>query len=253
LIQHDGFLIEMRRVCFILLILANRALAGASDLSVFGADEKGAVLAAINSIRIREGLHVLVHEEPASLAAKLHAQELAERNLLSHRSLSGKRVAERYRFSGGTGTRTGENLGAGESVESILHAWMGNPSHRDNLLNPEWYNVGLGQAQTEKKRVVLVAIFSNSRWKYSSLEIDGEIATLSGQLIHPEGIKLPEISIRIDGNEIGPVPAKPGTKRRVFSFPAPQLWQEGRVVPILLSVREHGITKQVDLLLPEVP
>jgi len=243
----------MRGFSSLLLILLTHTLAGASDLPVICENEIGAVLDAINSIRIREGLHALAHEEPASLAATLHARELAERNLLSHRDLNGNRVAARYRLSGGTGTMAGENLGAGDSIEPILLAWMESSPHRDNLLNPEWYSAGIGQVRTEKKRIILVAIFSNSRWQHSSLEVDGEIATLSGLLIHPGNPPLPGVLIRIDGNDFGSVSAEPGAKRIIFSFPAPQSWEEGVMVPILLSIVEHGITKEVDLLLLEVP
>lgn len=223
------------------------------DLSVICENEIGAVLDAINSIRVREGLHVLIHEEPASLAATLHARELAGRNLLSHRDLNGSRVATRYRLSGGTGTMAGENLGAGDSVESILLAWMESPSHRDNLLNPKWYSAGIGKIRTEKRRVILTAIFSNSRWRHSSLEVSGEIATLSGLLIHPGNTPLPGVFIRIDGNDFDSVSAEPDPKRMMFSFSIPQPWREGVMVPILLSIVEHEVTKQADLLLLEVP
>lgn len=195
-----------------------------------------------------------MHEESASLAAALHAEELAGRELLSHRSLNGERVAERYRLAGGTGTRAGENLGAGDSIESILIAWMRSPSHRSNLLNPEWYSAGLGQARTDGGRIVLVASFSNSRWKDSALEVNGGIATLSGRLVRSEAMAPPLISMRVGGNEIGPLLAEQGAATRMrFNFPVPQSWREGGMIPILLSVMESGVEKHVDLLLLEVP
>jgi len=237
------------------LMLISNALIDASELSASNtsANEIKAALDAVNSIRTGEGLHALVHEEPASLAAALHAKELAVRNLLSHRSLNGERVAERYRFAGGTGTMAGENLGAGDSIESIFLAWMKSPPHRGNLLNPKWYNVGFGQVRTNRGRIILVAIFSNSRWRNSSLEVNRGIATLSGQLIHPEGIAPPTVSIRVGDNTIYPVSMEPGAKRTKFSFPVPQSWRIGGVVPILFSVTESKIAEQVDLLLLEIP
>jgi|GEM_PF-765466 len=227
--------------------------ASALELCTSFADETEVLLGAINSFRAKEGVHALINEEPAASAATLHAKELAERNLLSHRSLDGKRVVERYRFAKGTGTEAGENLGAGESIESILIAWMRSPSHRSNLLNTKWYNAGFGQARTEKGRMVLVAIFTNSRWRDSFLDINRGIATLSGQLVHPKDMPTPKLSIRINGSEIDPLPSELGAKRTVFGFPEPLSWQEGGMISILLSVTEFGVTKQVDLLLLEAP
>jgi len=245
----------MRGVFAISLVLVSDVLSGASKLSDSNtsANEIKAVLDAVNSIRTGKGLHALAHEEPASLAAILHAKELAERNLLSHRSLNGERVVERYRFAGGTGTMAGENLGAGDSIESILLAWMKSSSHSSNLLNSEWYNAGFGQVRTESGRIILVAIFSNSRWKNSSFEVSRGIAILSGELIYPEGIRPPTVFIRVGDNAINPAPMEPGAKQTKFSFPIPQSWRIGSMVPILFSVVESGVARQVDLLLLEVP
>ena len=237
----------------LILPLISHTVTNARELSASNTGAIDAMLSTINKIRANEGLHALVHEETASLAATLHADELVGRKLLSHRNLNGERVAERYRLVGGTGTKAGENLGAGDSIESILIAWVKSPSHRSNLLNPEWYRVGFGQARTDKGRIILVAIFSNSRWKNSSFEINRGIATLKGQFLHPKGIAPPTISIRVGEREIGPVLVRPGARQTTFTFPTPQSWQDGSVAPILLSATESGVTKQVDLLLLKVP
>lgn len=242
-----------KNIVLLMVSFISQTVINATDFSVSDTDAIDIVLSAINRIRISEGLHALVYEEPSSHAATLHAEELVRRKLLSHRNLNGERVAERYRFAGGTGTKAGENLGAGDSIESILVGWMKSPSHRSNLLNPEWYRIGCGQAQTDKGRIVLVAIFSNSRWKNSSLEINGEIAVLKGQLVSPEGIPPPTVSIMIGGNETGPILAELGVKQTTFIFPTPRPWREGSVIPIFLLVTEFGFTEQADLLLVKIP
>ncbi len=75
-----------------------------------------------------------------SQRAQVRAEYLCEHNQWSHdgwqKSFEG--VAEKWR---------GENLAKGfADATSTETAWMASPSHRANLLNPYYKQVGIGQA-----------------------------------------------------------------------------------------------------------
>lgn len=114
----------------------------------------------------REGQHLSILQEESLLrdTAKLYAAELLKRGMLSHIDSHGHRALWRYRDQGGTATSVGEVLGTHDSslpVKSIFPLWLNSPEHRRVLGENEWSCFGIGIAENEIARVV-VLLFSNS-------------------------------------------------------------------------------------------
>jgi uncharacterized protein YkwD len=126
----------------------------------------------INQIRMENGLDALEPDNAASETALLYAQELAERNVLSHTGKDGSRVLQRYMLNGGTGYMAGENLGVSDSPQLLVKGWMESPLHRKNILDPDWVKCCAGavplKGSRDSARVLAVLVFSNSRWTMKS-------------------------------------------------------------------------------------
>lgn len=214
------------------------------------------ILEQINDIRRHYGVHELLTDTVAMTAASVHARELAGRQTLSHWGLDGSRVTERYRILGGTGLKAGENLGAGDTADSIVEAWMQSPGHRDNLLETEWFSAGVGTVHTGNGRLIIVVVFSNSRWEQSTLNIDDGSAILEGYFRLAPGVFPEEISIIVDKNKIIPFNAAFFGKQHLilrFKFPAPSEWDRNRIAAIPFSVSENGLSRNSDLIFLQSP
>jgi len=126
---------------------------------------------AINVVRMNHGVSRLVKDEKLELAAQRHANDMIERNYLSHYSPEGKSVFERLEEVGYRYYQAGENifeanrlqyLDPMEMSKVVIDGWMNSKKHRENLLHPAYEEVGIGVAyDPEKKRLVVVADFGS--------------------------------------------------------------------------------------------
>ena len=110
-------------------------------------------LAALNSLR--HGMHSCRAEAPHDagplrwddrLAASAlgYAEELAQRDTVSHEGQVLRTLSQRLRASGYAMRLGGENLAAGQSdLEDVLQQWLASPDHCANLMQPEFEDVGL--------------------------------------------------------------------------------------------------------------
>lgn len=73
-----------------------------------------------------------------SQAARKHTREMTSRNYLHHTSAAALR--RRVTFW----TLLGENVGVGNTVDSLQKAFIDSPSHRDNIVYPTFKYIGVG-------------------------------------------------------------------------------------------------------------
>ena len=98
----------------------------------------------INDIRNQLSLPNMRINSTLTKAAKKQATYLAAKGLLSHSA--GGTLRSRIRASGFNGD-AGENLGRGQSsMSKVIIGWMNSPSHRANMLDPDFNCFGLGSA-----------------------------------------------------------------------------------------------------------
>ncbi len=235
------FILSLCLPSFPVLLEGNDSFSGEADR----------VLQSINDIRVRNGVHMIRDDIPSSIAAARHAEELGRRQTLSHRGLDGSRVAERYREAGGSGLNAGENLGSGDSILSIISAWMESPSHRRNILNPEWFSAGVGYLQINNDRIILVMIFNDSRWEQTSFMVENGNVSLEGKFTLAPGIFPERIFLDVNGKDIDSFTAAILDENTIglqFIFPEPELWLRNDILPVTLSAVEAGLTRQTDLI-----
>lgn len=98
-----------------------------------------------NSIRNRNGIPILSWSSTAAKAARKHCIDMAENNYFDHYDLYGKSPGDRLNEEGIYYSSIGENIIAGYGTAIIsTHAWFNSPQHRDNILNKNYRNLGVG-------------------------------------------------------------------------------------------------------------
>jgi uncharacterized protein YkwD len=129
-----------------------------------------AVLCVQNRHRRAHGLRPLRASRTLRLAAVRHARDMVRRNYFGHVSFGGRTVADRVGRTGYSRRfSAGENIFYGlppcPSPAQVVAAWMASPSHRHQILNGGWREVGIGTIMRPPFRsrggVTVVAVFGN--------------------------------------------------------------------------------------------
>lgn len=92
--------------------------------------------ASINQERAGHGLAALQVADDLTAVARRHSRAMADSSELRHNPSLASDV--------GGWDKLGENVGRGHSAESLHTAFMASGSHRGNILDPEWTEVGIG-------------------------------------------------------------------------------------------------------------
>lgn len=93
---------------------------------------------ATNLYRKGLGRGTLLLDAELSAAARKHTREMTSRNYLHHTSADALR--RRVTFW----TLLGENVGVGNTADSLQKAFIDSPSHRDNIVYPTFKHIGVG-------------------------------------------------------------------------------------------------------------
>ena len=102
----------------------------------------------VNQERAANGLPALAWSSELWCAARGHSVDMATHNCFSHYGcLDNSTVGQRVTGCGYHWTMVGENIAAGyTSPASVVQAWMSSPTHRENILNPGFKDLGAGYA-----------------------------------------------------------------------------------------------------------
>jgi uncharacterized protein YkwD len=106
----------------------------------------------MNAMRANAGLPALAQQDELASASVEHSQDMVAQKYFAHDSLDGRNLVARltnvnYIPKSGDWV-VGENLAWGTGTlatpRSLVNAWMNSPPHRENLLAPEYREVGMG-------------------------------------------------------------------------------------------------------------
>ena len=132
-------------VVALLVTMLVPATARAADA---GAEQ--AFVAAVNRERAAAGLPALAVADDLVAVARRQAVRMADAAELHHNSNLTGEVAGWQ--------KVGENVGRGPSVEAVQDAFMASPSHRANVLESDWTEIGLG-VEVRDGRLWVVEVF----------------------------------------------------------------------------------------------
>ena len=115
-------------------------------------ETRGQILCLLNEERADHGLPALRYNPLLELASQRHSEDMAARDFFAHNTPDGVDPQARMAAAGYplVGRHTGENLYWGEEMHAppvaAMDGWMHSPGHRENILRPEFAEVGVGVA-----------------------------------------------------------------------------------------------------------
>jgi len=102
------------------------------------------VVESTNSLRSGSGLRALSYNNQLAQAAIAKAQNMISEGYWAHTSPTGKEPWDFIRQAGYTYKVAGENLARDfDTTPPMMDAWMNSPTHRANIMNPRYENIGI--------------------------------------------------------------------------------------------------------------
>jgi len=112
-----------------------------------GAPVQQQVLTLVNGNRKRGGCDELSLDRRLIFAAQRHAADMAQRDYFAHESRNGDGAGDRVSDSGYRWRRYGENIARGaDSAYEVVDGWMNSPVHRENIMDCQLEQMGIGLA-----------------------------------------------------------------------------------------------------------
>lgn len=100
-----------------------------------------------NAERAKAGLAPLKLNVELSRVARIKSEDMRDKNYFDHNSPTYGSPFDMMRKFGISFTAAGENIAAGQtSPQAVVTGWMNSPGHRQNILNPNYTEIGVGYA-----------------------------------------------------------------------------------------------------------
>ncbi len=136
-----------------------------------------------NEERIRNGLSPLKLNSMLNESASRKAEVMLNTNCWSHYCPPGQEPWIYFKRAGYNYQYAGENLAEGfKNVDSVISAWMNSETHRENVLNPHFTEIGFGFAtgnyQGKSNNLIIAVHFGHS--------IDTNTLPSANNLLTPE-------------------------------------------------------------------
>ena len=123
--------------------------------------EEEEVIELTNAERKKAELPPLKMNAKLMTAARGHAANMAKQDKLEH-TLDEKTATDRVKDAGYKYRQMGENIAWGaEKPKQLVEGWMESPIHKENILTPEFTEIGVGVAKNEKGEPYWVQVFGS--------------------------------------------------------------------------------------------
>lgn len=139
----------LRRCLLVVAILL--AIGGPLALRAQAGETAADLTAMTNADRTRAGLRPLATANDLQSLAQQRATEMARSGRLAHTSNLGTKVSGWKRL--------GENVGRGPNLRDIQTAFMASPSHKENIVDPGFTQLGVGVTWDGKEYFYVAVIF----------------------------------------------------------------------------------------------
>lgn len=149
-------------------VLAACALVRAGEATAFKmTEEESKLLELTNQERKKKELPPLRSSPQLFQLARRHSENMAKQGKMEH-VLDGKTPFDRMRDAEYKFLRGGENIAACDAkvaLPEIMKAWMESKAHRDNILGPDFTDIGLGLARDKDGQIFYTQVFARPRDK----------------------------------------------------------------------------------------
>ncbi|WP_134685729.1 SafA/ExsA family spore coat assembly protein [Brevibacillus migulae] len=106
------------------------------------------VIQMVNAERAKAGLRPLANNWQLSRVARIKSQDMRDRRYFSHISPTYGSPFDMMRAFNISYHAAGENIAAGQrTAAQVMQGWMNSPGHRQNILNPQYTQIGVGYVE----------------------------------------------------------------------------------------------------------
>ncbi|MDO8486279.1 MAG: CAP domain-containing protein [Candidatus Staskawiczbacteria bacterium] len=155
-------------ICLLIIRIVSTIIFINFPKNIFFADiTKTVLMNLINKERSSLGISPLIENQKLDQAAELKAKDILEKDYFSHQSPDG--ITPWYWFlkTGYNYKYAGENLAIGFlNSEDVFRAWIGSASHKENIINPNYKEIGTAVLTGDYKgnnTTVIVQLFGNPK------------------------------------------------------------------------------------------
>lgn len=160
-----------------------------------------------NASRVSENLPSLTRSAVLDEAAKMKAEDMAKAGYFSHWSPEGVSPWHWFETAGYTYSYAGENLAVHFTDSSaVVEAWLLSPSHRKNILNEKYTEMGIGTASGKFEgydTVFVVQLFGTPAVAIPQQDADISLGNSSASFVAEEvaAAGLPTVAGESQGEE----------------------------------------------------
>lgn len=146
---------------FLLAIVLSTVVLGLFAAAAAQSNEESDIFELVNRERTRSRLGYLEWDDDLARVARNFSRQMALENFFGHSDRDGKTVIQRAAKVGWS--KIGENLfmcdGMNDFTSFSVRGWMRSPTHRQNILDREWTDTGIGIYRTRDNRVYVTQVF----------------------------------------------------------------------------------------------
>jgi len=140
-----------------------------------------------NKERIKFGLPALSANSALSVSASLKAKDMFSYNYWAHTSPTGKTPWDFFKSADYQYTIAGENLAKDfYDTDSMVRAWMNSPTHKANIVNPKFKEIGIGVVNG-----VLNGVETTLVVQHFAAPVTAVAVTQSSQPVNPDIVSPP--------------------------------------------------------------
>ena len=150
----------MYRVIFLIILLAVASSGAAQEQKFKLSEEEQKLLDLTNAERKKKDLPPLKANPTLTKVARAHAANMAKQGKMEH-ILDGKNPYERIKEAGYKFRVAAENIARSQGdLDDVMKGWMNSKAHRENILAPEFTEIGLGLAKGDNDTVYFAQVFA---------------------------------------------------------------------------------------------
>ena len=153
-------------ICLSLLMVCDISASAQRSENYGQSSRESQIFSLINRERARSGLDALAWNPDLAGLARDYSQTMAREGFFDHIDGQGNSVVERARHARIRGwQKIGENLFECEPTNELaslaIKGWMHSPTHRENILDPEWRATGIGIAYASNGDIYVTEVFAD--------------------------------------------------------------------------------------------
>jgi uncharacterized YkwD family protein len=152
----------MKYNAYVLTALAQLIDIATSPSNITYTDQAAIILKLVNNERAKAGIPPLKANSDLNKLAFMKSQDIVENGYFSHHSPAYGSPFDMMKSYGINYTCAGENLAIDKCAANAHRAWMNSKTHRENILNPYFREVGIGVCKEANESYAYTQMFIGS-------------------------------------------------------------------------------------------